>query len=58
MKVDNANNREARNKYHREWCAKNKKRVQAIHQRYWQKKLAALAASEQSEGNNDERKDT
>lgn len=30
--------REERNRYHREWRAKNKEKVKEINRRYWQKK--------------------
>lgn len=32
--------KEARNKYMREWRAKNKDRVKVIQERYWKKKAA------------------
>ena len=46
--------REEKNRYHREWYAKNKDKVKAANKRYWLKKLAA---SEQSGENNDGRQD-
>lgn len=47
--------REKKNKYKREWYIKNKDKVRAANQRYWQKKLAALAAEQKGEAD-DERK--
>lgn len=46
---------EARRRYHREWCAKNKDKVREAHKRYWAKKAAALAAEQKGEAD-DERK--
>lgn len=34
--------REERNRYQREWRAKNKDRVRAIHRRYWEKKVQTM----------------
>ena len=36
--------REARNKYHREWAAKNPEKVDAIYVRFWERKAQAEAA--------------
>lgn len=38
--------RKERNRYHREWRAKNKDRVKAIDDRYWAKKAAAREEAE------------
>lgn len=49
--------RQLKREYEKQWRAKNKDKVRAKNRRYWQKKLATLSASEQSNGgNNDERK--
>lgn len=38
--------RKERNRYHREWRAKNKDRVKAINTRYWAKKALERAEKE------------
>ncbi len=54
--------REARNRYYRDYRAKNKNRVREINRRYWARKNEALATFEQSQNNgeateNEDRKD-
>ncbi len=50
---------QARRAYYKKWRAENKDKVAQHNRNFWARKAqAALAASEQSEGNNDERKDT
>lgn len=49
--------KEAKNKYHREWYAKNKEKVKEANKRYWEKKAAALAFSKQSGECNGEKQD-
>ena len=49
--------KDARREYHREWCKKNKDKVRAINRRYWEKRAAALAATQVKERNNDESND-
>lgn len=36
----------AQNEYLKQWRKKNREKVAAINQRYWERKAAALAASE------------
>ena len=42
--------RQERNKYQREWRAKNKDRVKATNARYWERRAARLAAERMAEG--------
>lgn len=43
----------AQKEYQKKWRAKNREKVAAINQRYWEKKAAAIAA-EQSNGEKNE----
>lgn len=45
--------REERNAYYRAWRAKNKSRVKAINQRYWEKRARKTAELNGEERNND-----
>lgn len=38
--------RQEQNKYHREWRAKNRDKVKATNERYWQRRAARLAEQE------------
>ena len=46
----------ARREYYKKWRAANKDKVAQHNRKFWAKKAAALAASEQSGENNDDRK--
>ena len=41
--------RAERNRYQREWRAANKERVKAINARYWEKRVARLAAEQEED---------
>ena len=41
--------RQERNRYSREWRAKNKDRVRETNRKYWERRAAKLAASERGE---------
>lgn len=49
--------RQLKREYEKQWRAKNKDKVKAKNQRYWRKKAAALAAEQSNGGNNDEHND-
>lgn len=44
--------REARNRYQREWRAKNKDKCKAIRERYWMKKALAELERRTADGQN------
>lgn len=46
--MSDISDKEKRNQRKREWYAKNKDKVKASNMRYWEKKLAAVAASKQA----------
>lgn len=41
-----------RNRYHREWCERNKERVRESNARYWERRAARIAAEKNQEANN------
>lgn len=49
--------KEAQREYQKQWRAKNRDKVAAIHHRYWEKKAAALASSKQIEGSDGAKQD-
>ena len=44
--------RQARNKYAREWRARNRDKVKACNERYWARKAAKAAEQERDDGRN------
>lgn len=43
----------AQREYQKKWRTNNREKVAAINKRYWERKAAALSASEQVESNDD-----
>lgn len=52
--VEQEKARQARNKYAREWRARNRDKVKANNQRYWARKAASTAEQEAENGGKDE----